>query len=339
MKHIHELADRTRPRDWRKGSQYLGVEIEVENCPHDYLRPITDMGWSFITDGSLRNNGREIVSSPITLSKLEEDLPQIYRTLFEATSARPSVRTGTHVHLDMLDRTFDEVAAICTLYCLAEPALYASLPQDRDLGIYCVPWYRAPNQAQLIANLYASKDVKGNYHAAHMYEQLNHVGVKYSGLNVIPLTTLGTLEFRMAPTWVKQQDLLKWVKRLMRMARIGAELGTPEGVLDAVSKKGLKNVYSLPNIEELAEEFDGYYGADLIGGRDELVWESVVLNVEPLKQKPKPKKKKARVGEYATIVLDDQQRRELEEARAHIRRTRRELGSRFDTSIRRGRRH
>lgn len=195
----------------------VGIEIEVENAPGILLtdpeaptRPplVGATEWSAIKDGSLRNNGAEFVSFPMPVSRVESAVKSLFsfKTAHKMAWAG-SVRTGIHVHVNVRD--FDQAGLQNFLVTgtLIEPALFGFVGKDREECIYCVPWYRAPGDAKHAAYLLAPSQTSPFCNRlGHMTQSL----AKYSSIFMAPITRIGTVEFRMAPTWMDEEKIVKW---------------------------------------------------------------------------------------------------------------------------------
>ncbi len=252
--------------------QYFGIEIEVESVVDRYAleRPVSQYDWRAVSDGSLRNDGAELISPPSTIAHLEEALPVVYKSMHNQ-GATVSVRTSTHVHMDMLHRTKAEVLAIAAFYSLVEPSLYAMLPSDREQGIYCVPWYRAPDEAFKLVGALTT--------GAGFRSELGR-SVKYTGLNVGALREHGTLEFRMAHVFDTAEQLLDWIHVLHTVVVIGTAFGSPDDVVNAIATHGLAEIWPYGDADALSEEFDSFYCAEILGSGQSPTWEAPDLEFD-----------------------------------------------------------
>lgn len=185
-----------------------GIEVEAEGFDPD-LRPIEARAlsryWSITNDGSLRNDGVEFVSKILAPERVE----QAVRLLYARTRAHwtPSIRTGVHVHVSMLPRTFAELKRVFQYYALVEPLLFGFVGAEREENIYCVPWYRAPGEATILSDV-INRNSWGSISET----------CKYSALFAGPLSNFGTIEFRHAPTFHSDDMLMLWVRMVMRVA-------------------------------------------------------------------------------------------------------------------------
>ena len=179
----------------------FGIEIEVEGF--DPLRRGPEASalsryWNIKEDGSLRNNGAEFVSKLLPADKVPNAVHHMYsrtRKLWE-----PSIRTGIHIHANMLGRTLDDVRRVAAYYSFVEPLLFQFVGEEREENIYCVPFYRAPSEAATLMD------------ALTKNEWLLRESCKYSALFVGPLRTFGTIEFRHAPTFDSAETMVLWWK-------------------------------------------------------------------------------------------------------------------------------
>lgn len=210
-------------RSTRKCPQLFGVEIEVENVlSYDWL--LGNEWWSVKGDGSLRDNGREFVSNPLHYRDARAALRQYYQEA-SRLQYQPSVRTGIHIHMDMRWRTMEQVAAICALYSALEPALFDLCGPEREEGIYCVPWYRSTDDVRMLREM---RDCTSPDQARALAEAT----CKYSALYLEPLMRFGTIEFRAAPTYHTEAEMLRWLHAVRRVVRVGSMLGTVERVVE-----------------------------------------------------------------------------------------------------------
>jgi hypothetical protein len=183
---------------------YTGIEIELENV-RDWdasdIRP-----WSIVPDGSLRNSGMELLSAPIKSPGTLANYINVYSRLRGENSWQDSIRTSTHVHMDVRNRSLPELAKLVAAYCIVEPFLYKFCGAYREENIYCIPFYRADNFTE---DFVAA--ITGNMELDMFFSS---VPCKYSGLFVGPVATYGTIEFRMAPSWPRGERVLEWVNLL-----------------------------------------------------------------------------------------------------------------------------
>lgn len=212
-----------RPRPGR----LFGMEIEVENVrdlPPGILHA-EDNHWNLTDDGSLRNNGREFVSPPLSALILRGvAIPKFYNWKKEF-GYEANGRTGIHVHANVSDLDADQVRAIAALYAVLEPAVFALAGEGREQNIHCIPWYRAYGEADLLSESLEAQERAGRLQRA----------CKYSALNVRPILTLGTIEFRQALTFDTDRESAEWVLVVASIVNAGINAGLVTNVMRKAS--------------------------------------------------------------------------------------------------------
>jgi len=191
------------------GNQYTnedvyGLELEIEDQRALRLNGFHVDGWNMIEDGSLRNNGMEFITvPPVKVGDVEARLEDLFKAV-KISKNSYSDRTSIHVHCNMQGEKLDTLKSFCLLYLVTERAFFNYVEQERFENVFCVPLmdFAAPFGLFNVLN-------KGS---------LGRNWAKYSALNLLPLSELGTVEFRhmhgtsdvkKIVTWVKAIDLLK----------------------------------------------------------------------------------------------------------------------------------
>lgn len=160
----------------------FGIEVEAENCWT--LTPILD--WDIANDGSLRNGGVEFISPVIQSSTEAKKQLSIVLEQLKERNCSFSYRTGIHFHLG----TFEPIQAkdIIKAYIPYERMLFSLFPERKNSN-FCVPLL---DSDYYLKSFFSNKD----------YQTLIETWGKYSALNLQPLTSLGTVEFRIpSSTW------------------------------------------------------------------------------------------------------------------------------------------
>lgn len=156
-----------------------GAELEIETVREYDTYWMENNGVNVEQDGSLRNNGKEFLLPP-------SDKKQLLDLFTEAQSritvhGNPySVRTSTHVHVNCSYFSETQVRDLLYLYAIFEPLAFAFVGDERRENIHCMPL-----GSTNMPNLYgmAARFIHSKWH-------------KYTALNLMPLNTLGTVEFR-----------------------------------------------------------------------------------------------------------------------------------------------
>lgn len=240
-----------------------GIEIEVEGVldfPDNYNL------WRIVSDGSLRNNGVEFVSQPITRDQVSVSVEEFYQW-FRELGYVASPRTGIHVHVDVNPYTMEQVRSIAATYALMEPVIFKYFGLSREENIYCIPWYRSTDD--LPAFRLAVERGRLFY-----LEDSN----KYSALNLMPIATFGTLEFRMFPTFTDAPQLELAVDVVGAIVRYGRDRSVPE-IMEEYRSLGarawLARVLGDPisakqlctrDTQDLLDYYDVEHAVDVMGG-------------------------------------------------------------------------
>ena len=118
---------------------HVGIEVEVENVRVYLGNNGIDPWWDNIDDGSLRNGGREFVfSQPMFGQDIVNALEALNMSL-SPTGCEYTERCSVHVHVNVRDMTFDQIANMTVLYALAEPLFFAKVDDARERNFYCKP--------------------------------------------------------------------------------------------------------------------------------------------------------------------------------------------------------
>lgn len=230
------------PINFPDPSLLMGVELEIERVYDEKL----PAGFRSVEDGSLRNSGREFITQPMTYSVLHKALTEFFKlNTFDETSY--SERTSIHVHCNCQDLTLSQLASLLLLYQVFERMLFLFVGGNRDKNIFCVPLYECALSYRAVSRLEA--------------EDTRIVGdwSKYSALNLLPIGTQGTVEFRHMPGTNNMEKITKWLQLL--------------GCLFAAARK-----YSLDEIKKLFVDLNttSQYRkvTDTIFGEYASVWEN-----------------------------------------------------------------
>lgn len=179
----------------------VGLELEIENFG-EYDEP--PFGCNITEDGSLRNNGREVITLPTKVKYLQRVLENVFKK-HEIHEDNYSDRCSTHVHVNVQDFTVDQLKNITLVYQVVERLLYKWVGEDREGNIYCVPWYQTNLNQNLVSKLTdSSARACANW-------------VKYTALNLIPVREQGTLEFRHLYGTCDVAVIMKWVNIISSM--------------------------------------------------------------------------------------------------------------------------
>lgn len=203
---------KTASTPMRQPDLYVGAELEIENFPGGIDPTPYSGAFRFEQDGSLRNGGIECITLPVQTQYLENLLEKFYNTCKISQEKHYSDRCSTHIHVNVQDMTFDQLRTVFMVYQVVERLLFAFVGNNREENIFCVPWYQSGLTANIVDKLKANPD--GN--VVRRWQ-------KYSALNLLPIRSQGTLEFRHLHGTCDVQLILRWVNMLASLIKVGKE--------------------------------------------------------------------------------------------------------------------
>lgn len=273
--HIRRFSMNAQDVQSDVGEAY-GLEIEVENgrVPTS-VNSGKVTSWRVVGDGSLRNGGIEFVSKPLGWRRIMKCIDMFYKWR-KSYKYETSVRTSIHVHANVLDHTHHQVAASLAAHAILEPLLFLLCGPQREENIYCVPWYRTPEETRLLRGVAAGK--------------LNNSAstCKYSSLYTEPLGRFGTLEFRHAPVFDSKEELVRWME-VVRAISYGVpdKWGNAQEVVDGYHAVGTDGFVETVLGKEIASDLRIMAGEETLEDVIERV-DSVAIAEKII---PKPKRK------------------------------------------------
>lgn len=192
------------------GTGRVGVEVELENA-----RPLRLHYWNSIRDGSLRNSGQEyVMKQPIGGEDLFNAVKEL-DTGLSRTHPDASWRCSTHVHVDIRDLTVPQFKRFMLLYVMYEGVIFACSGAHRYQNNFCPAYGFAQ---EMIIRLSKVWDKDGN----NFLRSINTAGRsgsrdKYSSLNLLPMFTQGSVEFRGSEPKYTKGKLLRLCNRLLSL--------------------------------------------------------------------------------------------------------------------------
>jgi hypothetical protein len=245
-------------------SLVYGVELEIENLNPE-IHPDTFLVSNMTRheDNSLRNNGWEFVTQPMKLRELEYTL----RLFFERggfSKNNYSERCSTHVHCNTTDMTLDQIQGLLAVYLVYESLLFQWVGADRDKNIFCVPL----RETTLTMSMIQEGDLDSWQHKWEKWE-------KYTALNLKPLFTQGTIEFRHMPGTCDVDAIILWCNLIGKMFAY-AKRNSFKDIITALTSLNSSSRYA-----ELTQDIFGEY-AHLFMNRPEftIYLEEGVLNLK-----------------------------------------------------------
>jgi hypothetical protein len=197
------------------------------------------------------------------------------------------------------------------LYQLFERVLFKYIGNDRDKNIFCVPWH----ETQLHFGIVSKMDKHGLMGIKQWQ--------KYTALNLLPLFSQGTVEFRHMAGTPNQQYILDWCNLIGSMFRY-----TRNNELEAV-RESLASLNTTSHYRELMFDVFGNWAQHLLmpmfeqdleegvlqmkysllsnpepqqksrytnvlaGNGDEVIWERVIPDAPPVRRERNPPRERA----------------------------------------------
>jgi Putative amidoligase enzyme len=208
----------------------VGVECEIEG----FERTPEVKGWERHSDGSLRNNGYEYVSSPDTLEGTLEKFKLLHKTVSYLPDLAFSERTSTHVHVNVSPMDANRVRAMVLLYAMFEPFFFESVKPERSHNIHCV------KLTDTILPMHYNREL----------DSMVTKWSKYTALNLLPVTKYGTLEFRHLHGTGDVQELSDWLHILKGLWVTANEMAFTEKIFLDVKGVFMKVFRFSPKVQE-----------------------------------------------------------------------------------------
>lgn len=187
-----------------------GTEYEIEDVKYIALPGHEKMGRSGLNlsdsspywigniglmhDGSLRNNGVEFITKPLSFTESLKTFDILHKGL--TLGPQPfSSRTSIHVHVNMTNMSMAQLKHFLLTYALLEPVFFEVAGETRKHNIHCVPL-----NFTMLPSIY-SKPI----------QDIVKAWSKYSAFNLMPVRTQGTVEFRHLYGTADAQVYQKWL--------------------------------------------------------------------------------------------------------------------------------
>lgn len=185
---------------------YVGIEVECENVVEHMITPF---GWTATQDGSLRNRGLEFVSFPVRGQNVYYLLHRLFAEL-KRIKAEFTERTSIHVHLNVRRMSVEQLVTLLITYTVVEKTLYRFARRSgfsRERNIFCVPVQEGQNYLGLPYLMHLLRENM----VPQVLAEINRHWKKYSGFNILPVSTQGTVEFRQLGGTFDINLIMDWI--------------------------------------------------------------------------------------------------------------------------------
>lgn len=207
------------------GTGRVGVEIELENA-----RPLRLTYWNSIRDGSLRNNGQEyVMRQPLGGVDLFEAAIEIDSALHNI-HPDASWRCSTHVHVDVRDMTVPQFKKFLLLYILFEGVIFECSGIHRYQNNFCPAYGFAQDMIVRLSRVWDHDDE--SFLSGINTGRRSGSRDKYSSLNLLPIFTQGSAEFRGSEPKYTKGKLLRLCNRLLSLKKLAMDFeGTDQELI------------------------------------------------------------------------------------------------------------
>jgi hypothetical protein len=170
----------------------IGIEVECEGLS---ARPPKMKFWDCKEDGSLRNNGREFVSHPLSGRMIDYALHELGAVLSAYSKRSWSHRTSIHVHQNFSTMREQQLMGYTMAYVLFEELFYKMVAPFRAANAFC---YKATAMDPV------------------QFVRIQDTN-KYCGLNLAPLKRQCTVEFRQMHGTDDLTLLRRWIQLIVKL--------------------------------------------------------------------------------------------------------------------------
>ena len=230
----------------------IGIEIELEG--QNFGRVNQDI-WNKHQDGSLRRGGIELIFREPQKVGDVKGIMEAWADINKNAIIYPSIRTSTHIHLNMCQHTLLDLYKFLTFYYMVEDMLITSQGKDRESNLFCLSL--ADTEA------FFEKIIQGIFTEDFLLN-IAHSDTRYGALNLCALNKFGSIEFRFLKgiDLNTYKDVWLWATELHRAFQIASEFDSPASILtlfrDVKNEEFLQTFFSanfintilLPSVRE-----------------------------------------------------------------------------------------
>lgn len=198
----------------------IGLEIEIEGGDSD-LSWSGKVNWKTVDESSLRNGKEFILRKPNTLAELDVSLAEFGEWSRGRTFVK-SLRTSTHIHVNVLSFTVAEVLASLVAYWLVEQPLVAQHGHNREGNLHCLRVSDADGIIDALLNDFKDESPFG-YSGSE--------DLRYGAVNLSAIRKFGSLEFRFMRCMTDPVELKFWCTEMHNLVHSARKIGTPREVL------------------------------------------------------------------------------------------------------------
>ena len=229
----------------------VGIEVELEGLDYDevYSNPL--VYWEVISEDSLRNGGVEFITKLdgiegeeiiIAIKELDDYLSELNPVL--------SWRCSNHVHVDVRDLEVYELKRLILASVIVEDILYAEAGLHRKASNFCMPMSIAESLVECLGSNWHQSGEDFIYGITSRWN-------KYTGMNLLPITRLGTVEYRNSEPKFKRGEMLRLVNRFLALKKVAKGfMGTEKEFIESFNPNSVVEMFGgyLNDIRRVTEE-------------------------------------------------------------------------------------
>jgi len=249
--HSPDVATRKLSKDIANHS-FIGIEIEVENAKA-MLKLLPNYWWKQVAEHSVRNDGIEIVTAPIKGEDIFSALDSFEVMHKLSPKLQTSARTGVHIHIDFRDNTLEELKRFVSLYTIFEKVLFSVCGAGRENNPYCVP---------ISSGNYVHSALLALNSDSELINFMIYIN-KYYALNLRPLATQGSIEFRAMEGTLDTKRILELINMLLSIKTYAEK--SEEGTKQLVDNVCIDTrAYYYEVLGQSCPEFTAIQGANML---------------------------------------------------------------------------
>lgn len=199
-----------------------GIEIEAEQVERLSVN-FGSIGWTTHHDHSLRDGLEFVLSEPLSDDRLAAAVEGLYDNIPDRLLFSPSPRAGTHIHINVSDKTFGVVQGMFAVMYIIDRLVFEWAGDDRLWCSYCNSLNTLPSHT--LRRVLRNTDSPSWYRE---YLWPHRDGDRYYGFNVSSLFKYGTLEFRYFPTTTDKDKLWEWLDFTQLVFKYANELSVAD---------------------------------------------------------------------------------------------------------------
>lgn len=216
-------------------NETIGIEIELERVTGN---PIRSRYWEQVDDGSLRNNGKEFIfRGPLGGVDLFTAIAEASKH-FHTIGPEPSWRCSTHAHLNIRNMTIKQLRNLLLAFIVYEKPMFKCSGMNRYKNNFCPAYGFAQDQLMILSKNWKRDD-------STFLQNVVSSWSKYTALNLLPISSKGSVEFRIANAMTTSGSLLRLANRILLLKKIAMEWeGTEEELINHLATQDVTKVFN-----------------------------------------------------------------------------------------------